>query len=116
MISARTWKTGNGEREMYLVSTKVVERVDARYDIQELQMGKVYKWRPESLLIECECGQKTTLTVSDTACEECGKEHIDLLEEVLRDHRKRQRRLGEEDLHPWRYAEDSEEEDPLLWV
>ena len=101
---------------MYLVSTKVVERVDARYDIQELQVGKVYKWRPESLLIECECGQRTTLTVSDTTCEECAKEHIDLLEEALRDQRKRQRRLGEEDLHPWRYAEDSEEEDPLLWV
>ncbi len=116
MISARTWKTGNGEREMYLVSTKVVERVHARYDIQELQVGKVYKWRPESLLIECECGQRTTLTVSDTACEECGKEHIDLLEEALRDHRRGRRRLEEEDLHPWRYAEDSEEEDPLLWV
>ena len=100
------------------MSTKVVERVDARYDIQELQVGKVYKWRPESLLIECECGQRTTLTVSDTTCEECGEEHMDLLREDLRDHRRgRQRRLGEEDLHPWRYAEDSEEEeDPILWV
>ena len=99
------------------MSTKVVERVDARYDIQELQVGKVYKWRPESLLIECECGQRTTLTVSETTCEECGEEHMDLFGEDLRDQGKRQR-LGEEELHPWRYAEDCEdaERDPLLWA
>ena len=124
MVSTRPWclsitgETRNGERERDSVPLKVIERVDARYDIQELQVGKVYKWRPESLLIECECGQRTTITVPDTTCEECGKEHIDLLREDLRDHRRgRQRRLGEEDLHPWRYAEDSEEEeDPILWV
>ncbi len=56
----------HGERERGLVATtttKVIERLDARYDIQELQVGRVYKWRPESLLIECECGQMTTLSV-----------------------------------------------------
>ncbi len=58
------------------MSTKIIERLDARYDIQEWELGKAYKWRPESLLIECECGQMTTLTVSDTACEKCGKEHM----------------------------------------
>ena len=99
------------------MSAKVIERVDARYDIQELQVGKVYKWRPESLLIECECGQRTTLTPSDTTCEECAKEHMDLLREDLRDQRELRRRLREEELHPWRYAVDSEdEEDPILWV
>ncbi len=101
------------------MSTKVVERVDARYDIQELQVGKVYKWRPESLLIECECGQMTTLTGSDTTCEKCDKEHTAFFQEAIRDQRnKDQRRLGEEDLHPWRYAEDSKQHDndPILWV
>lgn len=99
------------------MSTKVIERVDARYDIQEVQLGKVYKWRPESLLIDCECGQRTTLTPSDTTCEECAKEHIELVGEALRDQRELRRRLREEELHPWRYAEDSEdEEDPILWA
>ncbi len=79
---------------------KVIERVDARYDIQELELGKVYKWRPESLLIQCECGQRTTLTPSDTTCEECAKEHIDLLGEALRDQRELRRRLREEDSTP----------------
>jgi hypothetical protein len=105
------------EKERDLVSTKVIERVNARYDIQEVQLGKVYKWRPESLLIECECGQRTTLTPSGTTCEECAKEHIELVGEALRDQQELRRRLREEELHPWRYAVDSEdEEDPILWV
>ena len=98
------------------MSIKVIERVDARYDIQELELGKVYKWRPESLLIQCECGQRTTLTPSDTTCEKCTKEHIDLVGEALRDQRERRRWLREEQLHPWRYAEDIEDADPILWV
>ena len=97
------------------MSTKVIERVDPRYNIQELPLGKVYKWRPESLLIECECGQRTILTISDTTCEECAKEHMDLLGEALTDQRKR-RRLGEVDLHPRRYAENTEDHDPITWV
>ena len=105
------------KRERDLVSTKVIERVDARYDIEEVQLGKVYKWRPESLLIECECGQRSTLTASRITCVECGKEHIDLSGEALRDQRELRRWLREEEIHPWRYAEDSEdEEDPILWV
>ncbi len=97
---------------------KVLEHVDARYDIEEMQLGKVYKWRPESVLIECECGQSTTLTVSETTCEECGKEHMALLQEALAEQRSSRQCLGEEELHPWRYAEESEDEDddPILWV
>ena len=96
---------------------KVIERVDARYDVQELELGKVYKWLPESLLIECECGQTTALTASSTTCEECGKEHVGLLQKALAEQRSSRQQFGEEELHPWRYAEDSEDEDdPILWV
>jgi len=116
-VSVRNWIIRNGERERDLVP-KVLEHVDARYDIEEMQLGKVYKWRPESVLIECECGQTTTLTVSDTTCEECGKEHKALLREALAEQRNNSRqRPGEEDLHPWRYDEDSKDDgDPILWV
>ena len=99
---------------------KVLERVDARYDIEEVQRGKVYKWRPESVLIECECGEPATLAASRITCEECSKEHAGLLlEEALAEQRSSGQRLEEEDLHPWRYDEGSkeeEDEDPILWV
>ena len=74
-----------------------------------MEFGKVYRWRPESILIECVCGKTTTLTASTTVCEECGVEHTGLIREALPD-----RRLGEEDLHPWRYAKESAD-DLLLW-
>lgn len=103
----------NGERERSLVS-KVIERVEARYDIEEVQVGKVYKWRPESVLIECECGERTILTVSDTTCEKCGEEHMDLLRKVRTEQCRGQ--LGKEDLHPWRNSEDIEDDDPVTWL
>ncbi len=83
---------------------KVIERVQARYDIQEEPFGRVYKWRPEGVLIECECGETMTLTASASTCEECGAEHAGLVREDLTD----LRRPGDEDLHPWRYSGDRE--------
>ena len=42
---------------------KVIERLDACYEVQELEFGKVYKWQPERIVLECECGQRLSLTV-----------------------------------------------------
>ena len=98
----------NGEREGYLVS-KVIERTEARYDVQEVPFGKVYAWRPESVLIECECGKKAALTASTTTCEECGAEHAGRVREASSEHR-----LGDEALRPWRYSEDHGDDRPAL--
>jgi hypothetical protein len=62
-----------------------------------VEFGKVYKWCPERLVVEC-------------ACEECGADYTGLVREALP-----ARRLGEEDLHPWRYTEVSAD-DPPSWV
>ena len=42
--------------------TKVVGRVEACYDVEEVEYGKVYRWQPETLVVECECGQETAIT------------------------------------------------------
>jgi hypothetical protein len=77
---------------------KVIERVDARYEVQDVEFGKVYKWRPQSIVLECGCGEKPSLTVSKNACPECGADYRDILEEVLNE------RLEEDKVdHPWRY-------------
>jgi hypothetical protein len=83
---------------------KVIERVEARYEIQDVEMGKVYKWRPESILVECECGERATLTASEATCEECGAEHKRLVREDLVG-------MAQKDqaLHPWRYARDRQD-------
>ena len=83
---------------------KVIERVEARYEIQDVEMGKVYKWRPESILVECECGERAALAASEYTCEECGAEHKGLVREDLVG-------MAQKDqaLHPWRYARDRED-------
>ena len=83
---------------------RIVERVAGYYETQDVEMGTVYRWCPQSVLIECECGETTILTTSGTTCRECGAEHRALAQEDFADHRSE----GNEDLHPWCYAKDRE--------
>jgi hypothetical protein len=88
---------------------KIVERARAGYEVEEVAYGEVYSWRPESVVVECECGEETALTQSEPACEECGAEHTEIVREDLAD-RKTQ---GDEDVHPWRYSGDGEDDGAL---
>lgn len=84
--------------------TKVIERVEARYDVQEVEFGEVYKWRPKSIVVECGCGEAPALTVYTSTCGECGTEHGRVIREESTP-----RRLGDEVLHPWRYYKARED-------
>ena len=88
---------------------KVIERTRARYELEDVEYGKVYRWKPERVMVECGCGEKTSLTHSETACEECGAEHTGLAREDLSDRQLQ----GDEDVHPWRYSEDSKDDAAL---
>jgi hypothetical protein len=81
-------------------AVKIVDYTAGHYEVQDVEFGTVYKWLPKSILLECECGEMTTLIVSKTTCEECGAEHAGLVREDLANHQ-----LGDEDLHPWRSSE-----------
>ena len=49
--------------------TKVIEPLDANYKVQDVPMGKVYRWCPESVVVECEeCGENQTLSAFKHAC------------------------------------------------
>ena len=49
-------------------AAKIIERVEAHYEIQDVEMGKVYRWCPESIMVRCGCGERLgerlSLTVS----------------------------------------------------
>jgi hypothetical protein len=87
-----------GERERRTVD-KVIERLNAHYEVRDVPMGKVYRWRPESVVLECECGKKQTLMASKHTCLECGADHGLVVEEVLEAPPE-----DEEEgvVHPWR--------------
>jgi hypothetical protein len=78
---------------------KVIECVQPHYEVQDVEMGKVYRWRPQSVVVECECGENQTLSASKHACEECGADHRPLVEEVLEAHPDEDEEGFD---HPWR--------------
>jgi hypothetical protein len=78
---------------------KIIERVHAHYDVQEVEMGKVYRWCPAKVSFECTCGEKPTLSANRTTCGECGADHATIVGEVLHT------RPEDKGDHPWRYLQ-----------
>jgi hypothetical protein len=87
---------GAGGRRGLVAVTQVIERVKAHYEVQAVEMGTVYRWCPESVVIECDCGRRATLSASRTVCDDCETDHEATTEEVLD--------VRQEDKvnHPWR--------------
>ena len=87
------------------MANKVIERVQPRYEVQEVEFGQVYKWRPERIVVQCRCGQRLSLSASTTSCTECATDH----ELAVKEASKTGGRQSEQTLHPWRFVEDRED-------
>jgi hypothetical protein len=77
---------------------------EGHYDVQDVEFGKVYRWCPESVVIECVCGEELTLTSSKFTCE-CGADYANVVREELTFRQPE----DEAALHPWRFWHSSEE-------
>jgi hypothetical protein len=75
---------------------QVIKRIQAHYEIHEVEMGTVYRWSPESVIVKCNCGEKLILTTSQTTCSECSADYAAITEEVLDD------RPEDKVVRPWR--------------
>jgi len=80
-------------------TVKIIERVQAHYEVQDVEMGKVYRWRPETVVVECTCGEQLTLSALKTTCPKCGADNAPIVEEM------RVARPEDEGDHPWRYLQ-----------
>jgi hypothetical protein len=99
----------DNERSSSTLMLTIIERTEGHYDVQEVDFGRVYRWCPECVSIECECGERLSLTASSTAaCPRCGANHAATIREELP-----VRRLEDQTLHPWRY-DTSDLEDAAL--
>jgi hypothetical protein len=80
---------------------QILERVQAHYESREMPFGKVYQWNPAYVALECDCGEKVTLTAASTTttCSGCGAE----LGTFVHDLRERAGRLPDKLTHPWFY-------------
>jgi len=81
---------------------QIVERVQAHYEVHEVPFGKTYEWHPATVALECECGQKATLSATSTitTCSGCG---ADLGDAFVHDLQEREGRLPDKLTHPWIY-------------
>lgn len=89
---------------------RITEQTIGHYETQDVDFGRVYRWHPGSVTVECkECGKRSTharsaLIRSSVTCE-CGKDSTATIREELVF-----QVLNEtEDLHPWRYQRSSED-------
>ena len=108
---ARLW-VDKGKGEAGPVA-KVIECALGRYEVQDVELGKVYKWCPERVVVECGCGERLYLNASTTtSCKECTTDHAKTVRAELADPRE-----SDEVLYPWRYSYYSEDrEDASLPV
>src|SRR5829696_270423 len=45
---------------------QILEPVQAHYENREMPFGKIYAWHPASVALECECGEKVTLSATSS--------------------------------------------------
>ena len=45
---------------------QILQRVQAHYESREMPFGKVYEWHPASVALQCDCGEKVTLSATST--------------------------------------------------
>jgi hypothetical protein len=80
---------------------QIIERVQAHYEAREVPFGKVYEWHPAYVALECDCGEKVTLSATNTitTCGRCGAD----LATFVHDIKEREGRLPDKLTHPWFY-------------
>jgi hypothetical protein len=69
---------GKGDDSM----ATVIECIEGHYEVQKTSYGEAYVWRPEHVVVECECGERLVLRTSETLCS-CGADHAALVREEL---------------------------------
>jgi hypothetical protein len=84
------------------MAQKIIERVQAHYEVSEVPFGKTYEWHPAYFALECDCGEKITLsaTTTITTCPQCG---ADLGDAFVHDIKEREGPLPDRLTHPWFY-------------
>ena len=92
---------------------QLIERFEGRYEVQEVPFGRSYKWCPECVVVECDCGERSIFKVSallsgsEGLCA-CGADlTTDVREEELQGHQPEVQGQRLEDYeathHPWLY-------------
>src|SRR4028119_1700071 len=80
--------------------TQITVLVEGHYETHESPFGRSYEGYPAYATLECDCGQKLTLTGTGTipTCR-CGVDHSAIIQDI----REREGRLPDKAINPWLY-------------
>jgi hypothetical protein len=85
----------------------VIRQAKGHYEVEEVPYGKDFKWCPDCVVVECDCGQRLELTASETICG-CGADHASLVHEELESRQQSGEDPRLEDEHRrWREKQDA---------
>jgi hypothetical protein len=77
--------------------TNIIECTEGHYEVRRTSYGEAYVRCPEYVVVECDCGERTPLSTSETVCS-CGADHAALIREVL---------ASQKAPHPWIWSTTS---------
>jgi len=97
---------------------RIIKNLEEHYERQEVPFGRRYTWCPESIVVQCDCGEKSTFKMSDLtgfgAVCVCGVDLTLDIHEKLQEHQPEVRGQGLEDdettQHPWRHDIEAQAE------
>ncbi len=46
--------------------TKISVRIEGHYEVKEDPFSRAYEWHPGCVVLECDCGEESTLTGTST--------------------------------------------------
>ena len=80
---------------------KITERSEGYYEAKEVPFGRSYEWHPAYITLECDCGEKVTVTDTTSSttntCGQCGADYSALVNNI----REREEHRTDETTHPW---------------
>jgi hypothetical protein len=79
---------------------QVITSTGGYHELVEIEFGRVYKWPPEVVTLQCTGGKQSNLGIFVTDCEGCGADYAPVIREWLAS----ARRPVEDETHPWLYA------------
>ncbi|MDQ3832468.1 MAG: hypothetical protein M3315_02290 [Actinomycetota bacterium] len=91
--------------------TQIIESLEAHYEIHEVPFGRDYEWHPAYTILECDCGEQSTLTDRNTitTCWWCDA----ALGAFIQDTQEREGRLRDKVTRPWRHDTQEQAEQHL---
>ena len=91
--------------------TQIIENIEAHYETHEVPFGRIYEWHPAYTILECDCGEQSTLTGRSTitTCCWCGAELGAFIDNI----QEREDRLWDEVIYLWRYDVQSQADQHL---